>query len=104
MKINFVGSIWDNCTYEEEPPSPYNKTLPAGSAKWAITNDSKEASLLFTCPCGCGKIGAIVIGSETEHGWKWNGDRVNPTFTPSVLQVKGCGWHGYLTNGEWISV
>ena len=104
MKINFVDDIWDSVIYKEDPSCPYNTTVPAGSVKWATYKDGREHNLTFTCPCGCGKIGAVIIETDKEKGWKWNGDKINPTFTPSILQCGGCQWHGYLTNGEWISV
>jgi len=105
MKINFVDNIWDNTTYKEEPTRCYNTTAPAGSVQWMMYNNSdREHNLTFTCPCGCGKIGAVIVETDTEKGWKWNGDKINPTFTPSILQIGGCCWHGYLTNGEWIPV
>lgn len=104
MRINFVDSIWGGVTYEHEPPELYNKTLPPGSAKFLVDSSGVECHLMFTCPCGCGKMGGLTIDRPGTHGWVWNGDRVNPTFTPSILQTNGCRWHGYLTNGEFISV
>lgn len=39
------------------------------------------ARVEFWCP-GCDERHAISTGPD---GWTWNGDRVRPTFTPSVL-------------------
>ena len=64
------------------------------------------AGLGFRCPCGCGKEGYLPFrDSAKQHGpsWEWDGDQVKPTLKPSVLQVGGCRWHGWLTAGEWKS-
>ncbi len=37
--------------------------------------------LNFWCP-GCGELHSITT---EPSGWQWNGDTVNPTFSPSVL-------------------
>lgn len=34
--------------------------------------------------------------------WGWDGNRENPTFTPSVNCEKACGWHGYVRNGRCV--
>ncbi len=50
--------------------------------------------IIFRCP-GCSKLISI------NEGWKL--DLSTMTVTPSILHDKkkgGCGWHGYLTNGE----
>jgi hypothetical protein len=41
----------------------------------------------FTCP-GCGWHHALRIRGDRSGGrplWEWNGDRVRPTFSPSIL-------------------
>lgn len=56
------------------------------------------ARLRFVCP-GCGELGGINFSAG---GWTWDGNREAPTCTPSILHDKGrCGWHGYLTAGEF---
>lgn len=104
MRVNFVDNFWEDVEYLEEPPTPYNKKLPPGSCTWSCDMNGETSNLLFTCPCGCGKIGGLTIDRIGIHGWVWNGDRINPTLTPSILQTNGCWWHGYLTNGEFVSV
>lgn len=57
------------------------------------------------CPCGCGQIiGIRFAETELDKGacWIWNHDRANPTVTPSILVLDGCGWHGHLINGEYL--
>lgn len=60
--------------------------------------------LYFQCP-GCGQvIGAKHIIKPLipgEHGWRVV-DFETLTVRESIKHTKpdGCGWHGYLTNGE----
>lgn len=35
--------------------------------------------------------------------WGWDGNRVAPTFTPSI-NCGGCGWHGYIEKGRCVDV
>ena len=82
----------------------------------------------FECPMRPGEMcsGMLLVGADMGDGrklgrgesgqrpamWNWNGDRNNPSFTPSVNclaerngeKLAGCGWHGYITNGEAKSV
>lgn len=75
-----------------------------GAMDFCATLDGEEAGIGFVCPCGCGRQGFLPTQSSTSGPrWDWNGDRSAPTLTPSVLQVGGCQWHGYLTDGEWRS-
>lgn len=49
--------------------------------------------LVIVCP-GCGKIS----GSAGNHVY----DPVSKSYTPSIVHdvnLGGCGWHGWLTNG-----
>jgi hypothetical protein len=70
------------------------------------------------CPRGHGECNYLRIkGGPADDGkhpvWKWNGDRVAPTITPSInclahkpddpsVKYAGCGWHGYITNGHTV--
>lgn len=67
--------------------------------------DTKVAGIAFVCPCGCGREGWLPIVTErrpeTSPAWTWDGNREAPTLTPSVLQVGGCRWHGWLRAGLW---
>lgn len=35
--------------------------------------------------------------------WGWDGNRENPTFTPSINCESHCGWHGYLERSRCVS-
>jgi len=77
--------------------------------------------LSFTCPCGkCDSDTARCYvpfknpldgGPELEPGrvdsWQRTGDTFeNLTLTPSILRNPakgGCGWHGYITNGQIVN-
>jgi hypothetical protein len=77
------------------------------------------AGLRFDCPCGNCKDewervfvrfknpldGGPPVGGEPL--WTRTGETFeNLTLTPSILRSKergGCGWHGFVTNGEVAS-
>jgi len=83
--------------------------------------------IIFDCPCGCKDRIFVAIDPPMDckgpwdndrHSWKRTGDTFeNLTLTPSILRVKSytdkngvvynfnnCGWHGFITNGEVITV
>ena len=69
----------------------------------AYANPGVPIGIHFRCP-GCSAVIAIETGEPGEHP-KWAIDFATLTATPSILHTKddvhdGCGWHGYLTNGE----
>jgi len=71
------------------------------------------AHILFVCPNGkrCG----VLLGPASVprpapdlcHTWAWDGNREQPTITPSINCISekdgkpagGCGWHGFITKG-----
>lgn len=58
-------------------------------------------AIVFKCP-GCNNPLSVSLKDHRgEPGWNINFETL--TATPSILHSrngKGCGWHGYLTNGE----
>lgn len=72
----------------------------------------------FDCPCGaCGVRGFVAFenpldGGPPLHGERARWQRTGETFEtltlrPSILRSHdkgGCGWHGFITNGEVRSV
>lgn len=67
-------------------------------------NRDEIAGLGFRCPCGCGREGYLPLDRDSKHpSWSWDGNLEKPTLTPSVLQIGGCQWHGWLRNGEWVT-
>jgi hypothetical protein len=75
-----------------------------------------EGLLSFACPAGTGLCGAIRVGNGFKPTggrgatWEWNGSIEAPTLKPSINclargpnceEYAGCGWHSWLTDGEW---
>ncbi len=76
----------------------------------------------FDCPCGCDSPCFVCFTNPLDGKpaydprvtWERVGDTLETlTLTPSILRVKwkdqkgvehGCGWHGYITNGEVSTV
>lgn len=67
-----------------------------------------DGSALIKCP-GCGRESCCTERRGENHP-SWIMDKTTNSWQPSVHhnggppQYPSCGWHGYLTNGEWISV
>lgn len=75
--------------------------------------------VMFTCPCGkCDDMHDCYVsftnpidgGAPVNDGhatWQRTGDTFDTlTLTPSILrnpEKGGCGWHGFITNGEVIT-
>ena len=77
---------------------------------WVSQPDSDgEQYFWYFCPCGYGAKGPLVVGNgfkpskaDASDGTSaWNGSLSAPDLKPSVHHVGH--WHGYLTNGEWIT-
>ena len=92
--MTFVKDI-----FEKLDDNFLRKDLPPGSAEWSHGFDGTISGLIFVCPCGCGIVQHLPVSGN--KAWKWDGDEVNPTLHPSVLNVGKCGWHGHLVKGEW---
>lgn len=68
----------------------------------------------FDCPCGrCGVRGFVPFENPLDGGpplhdeharWQRSGETFDAlTLRPSILRSTdegGCGWHGFVTNGE----
>lgn len=55
---------------------------------------------LIKCP-GCGSESALDERGRDNHP-SWVMDKQTHTFTPSIHHQRGCGWHGWLKNGEFV--
>jgi len=69
---------------------------PPGMARWC----DDFTRLEFMCPCGNDHLAGVRFQPAFQQGWKWDGDKEKPTVTPSIL-INPCGWHGYLTKGQF---
>lgn len=69
--------------------------------------------VLFDCPDGCGFPCYVSFQNPLDGGpphdasrplWTRTGEAFETlTLAPSILRAKekgGCGWHGFVTNGE----
>lgn len=87
--------------------------IPAGLVEFCDAySGEKDVAILFGCPCGCGSLQAVNIKPMDNHPtWNWNGNREQPTLTPSILIHQlddkcnkiGEHWHGFLTAGDFKS-
>lgn len=80
---------------------------PAGAIEIRRGGSWGMGGMAFVCPCGCGREGYLPFRDPhavTHPSWIWDGNAEAPTLEPSVLQVGGCQWHGWLRAGEWVSV
>lgn len=75
------------------------------------------AGISFDCPCGCGKKIAVMFNNPLDGNkisnrnayWNRSGDTFETlTLTPSILnrniEDNTEHWHGFITNGEIITV
>ena len=76
-----------------------------GAFEYYRYQDQYPAGILYCCPCGCGRIGSLhfrhVPKLDSHDTWVWDGNMEKPTLTPSVRHKDH--WHGFLTNGVWVS-
>lgn len=90
------------------PGSVYDKS---GKTLWNPDGSnicSYPNALVFNCP-GCGNFGSISckVGPKELRYWEITqgslDDITTLSLSPSIHCVGCCGWHGYLTNGEFKS-
>lgn len=92
--------------------------MPDAGVKFMTMNygpcaDGEEpARFSFECPRGKGRCAGLLIERAgfpaSAPSWTWNGNRTYPTFSPSIhclseyngQPVSGCGWHGFIENGN----
>ena len=95
LNAKFVASGGDGITDKDGKPVPRREGV----------------GVLFDCPkCGpehpcCVEFANPLDGGPPHrsdgHVWQRVGDTIDTlTLTPSILRKDGCGWHGFITNGE----
>lgn len=105
--VRNASEVWSN----SEPPGTFDiEDHPHGvEGQPGVT-----AHILFVCPNG--KRCSVFVGPapverprpDACYTWGWNGDKDRPTLTPSINCIAekdgkptgGCGWHGFIANGE----
>ncbi len=69
--------------------------------------------IILNCPCGCEEELYVPfsnpldenLGAKYQKGWKRTGDTFETlTLEPSIQRRTACKWHGYIRNGEIITV
>lgn len=73
----------------------------------------EAVGVTFDCPCGCGVPLAVLFRNPVDGGapitkklptWERTGDDFETmTLSPSILRTHGCGWHGWVRNGEIVA-
>lgn len=75
-----------------------------GAFEYFSAKGTTHAGMLYCCPCGCGRVGALEFKPAPSPSWTWDGNLETPTLNPSVHdQPQGVThWHGWLRAGEWV--
>lgn len=71
-----------------------------------VTSLDQVAGIRFICPCGCGNESWLPTNRKDTSGpfWDLSGTVEAPTVRPSVFNTgMPCRWHGWLTDGVWMS-
>lgn len=79
----------------------YYDLLPHEYIFFGKLDGGERIGMVFKCP-GCQE----PLGIQSHSEPKWTIDFEKLTAKPSILHDKtkgGCGWHGYLTDGELIT-
>ncbi len=82
------------------------------SGDWSFMPDGDVAAtyILIHLPVDSGaNIAVLPIrqpppDAQSQAWWGWNGSTEAPSLTPSILHHSVPAWHGYMTDGELISV
>ncbi len=100
IKASFVEE--DNF-YDDDMTAKISGSIAIQS--WIDEGDPNSQRWIYACPCGCGASGALRVGLNEKPtkapSWAWNGSKEKPTLTPSVHHIGH--WHGFLTDGVWLS-
>ena len=96
----FLSQGGEGCT-DVLSGAPIPKTEGVGVALDCPCGNADEDHRLFVPfanPIGPGPLVA-------RHGWQRTGDQFEIlTLTPSIQRMDDCRWHGFITNGEVITV
>lgn len=70
-----------------------------------IDDSHNSLSFIAYCP-GCKMLHVITANPEAMIKWDWNGDRLKPTFSPSLLvrytvPAGDVVCHSFIRNGQW---
>ena len=85
LNAHFLGAGGPGITSKDGSPVP----------------ERRGVGVALDCPCGCGVECYVPFGTRTGYTIE------TLTLRPSVLRSAdkgGCGWHGYITNGQAVTV
>lgn len=81
----------------------FEELTDPGTFQWGARQDGRQdTDLIAMCPCGCGEVFSVPVIPGGSHAWSWDGNREQPTLSPSIRRIGGCKWHGHLQNGTWV--
>lgn len=83
-------------------PAPVKATIveDIDESNVAGAVEIRGTGMAFRCPCGCGLESWLTIRPAPSPSWEWDGNREEPTLSPSVHNVGH--WHGFLRAGWWV--
>lgn len=80
------------------------RDMPELPGEWAIRRCSDHGEeydmLWFVCPRKRGMCAVPLLPKRNPNGSGWAWDEGMLTLSPSINCVGGCGWHGFIKNGE----
>lgn len=89
------------------------------NAKFVDHEERRGVAVELDCPCRSGKCVSLIVPFSNPldggkplwpNGWQRTGDTLETlTLRPSVLRMGErttihCSWHGFITNGEAVTV
>lgn len=76
-------------------------------------NDQPHGHVIhYTCPSGSGRLCGVPMLAPDDVKpatmgtcWQYDGNIDRPTLQPSIQCLcEGCRWHGFITNGELVTL
>lgn len=88
--------------------------LDPATGKYVPAPERRGVGVVCDCPCGCDQQLYVPFANPLDggpsvesKGWQRAGDTFETlTLTPSILRKgkNSCGWHGFFTSGEVLTV
>lgn len=84
---------------------PLGQDFPSAPGEWQIRSTVGRSEtwdrIVFSCPRRPGQLCAVpLLPKRLANGAGWEWDASTCSLNPSINCVGGCGWHGWITNGE----
>lgn len=99
-----------------ESPSDYSvhSAIPTGPGTWmsfVVDRDENTIGIIEWHTCSRGELARCGVYFDNDayrrfrpDGSRWTVEQEEPlTLSPSIL-CRTCGHHGYIRNGQWVSV